>query len=358
MHTGQHWDPDALGGVLRRALAGRAGRHLDLRTSDVTAIEAASARDHRGSSARRGARLRGHELHPRRGAGRAAGSRRARRGRAPKRRPRDARRAKQDRGRPVSTYLFAPDERSAQTLRDEGVEGEIHVVGDVMADAAAQFAPLARQRSQILRTLGLEPQRYVLATVHREANVRPDRLRRIVAGLGRSSLPVVLPAHPRTRGVARRERDRTAAADRGDRAARLSRLRGRSPRRPRDRDRLGRAAEGGVLVRRPLRHDAALDGVGRHGRRSARTSSSTTTPTGSPQPSPAARMPAERPALYGDGHASERIATVLSGTMAALCIVTSRSSAPAMSASRSPRSSPTPGAPSSSSTSAPSASRS
>ena len=29
-----------------------------------------------------------------------------------------------------------------------------------------------------------------------------------------------------------------------------------------------------------------------------------------------ARMPAERPVLYGDGHASERIATVLSGTMA------------------------------------------
>jgi UDP-N-acetylglucosamine 2-epimerase len=29
-----------------------------------------------------------------------------------------------------------------------------------------------------------------------------------------------------------------------------------------------------------------------------------------------AEMPAERPLLYGDGHASERIATVLSGTMA------------------------------------------
>ena len=29
-----------------------------------------------------------------------------------------------------------------------------------------------------------------------------------------------------------------------------------------------------------------------------------------------AKMPTERPVLYGDGHASERIATVLSGTMA------------------------------------------
>ena len=50
----------------------------------------------------------------------------------------------------LSTYLFTPDERSAETLRSEGVGGEIHVVGDVMADAAARFAPLARERSGIL----------------------------------------------------------------------------------------------------------------------------------------------------------------------------------------------------------------
>ena len=50
----------------------------------------------------------------------------------------------------LSTYLFTPDERSAETLRSEGVGGEIHVVGDVMADAAARFAPLARARSGIL----------------------------------------------------------------------------------------------------------------------------------------------------------------------------------------------------------------
>ena len=105
----------------------------------------------------------------------------------------------------VSTLLFAPDERSAAILRGEGVAGEIHVVGDVMADAAARFGPLARERSQHPRARSaLEPGAYVLATVHREANVRPERLRRIVAGLGRSPWPVVLPAHPRTRTDARR----------------------------------------------------------------------------------------------------------------------------------------------------------
>jgi UDP-N-acetylglucosamine 2-epimerase len=43
----------------------------------------------------------------------------------------------------------------------------------------------------------------VVATVHREANVRPDRLRRIVDGLSRVDEPVLLPAHPRTAATLR-----------------------------------------------------------------------------------------------------------------------------------------------------------
>src|SRR5439155_10423691 len=80
-----------------------------------------------------------------------------------------------------------------------GVPGRIEVVGDVMADVCFRLAPLARERSQILADQGLEPGRYLVATVHREANVRPERLRRIVEGLNRLEEPVVFPAHPRTR---------------------------------------------------------------------------------------------------------------------------------------------------------------
>ena len=106
----------------------------------------------------------------------------------------------------ISALLLCPDERSRATLVDEGVAGRIEVVGDVMADAARRLAPIARERSDVLTTLGLEPRRYVLATVHREANVRPERLRRILAGLHRVDEPVVLPAHPRTRATIERER--------------------------------------------------------------------------------------------------------------------------------------------------------
>src|SRR3954469_5691263 len=75
-----------------------------------------------------------------------------------------------------------------------------------MADAAVRFAPIARERSEIVRELRVEPGRYVVATVHREANVQPGRLRRILDGLGRLDEPVVLPAHPRTRATVERER--------------------------------------------------------------------------------------------------------------------------------------------------------
>jgi UDP-N-acetylglucosamine 2-epimerase len=101
----------------------------------------------------------------------------------------------------LSRVLFAPDERSRETLAEEGVAGRVDVVGDVMADATLRFAPIAREGSKILETLGLEPRAYVLATIHREANVRPERLARIVAGLKRIEGPIVFPAHPRTRSA-------------------------------------------------------------------------------------------------------------------------------------------------------------
>jgi UDP-GlcNAc3NAcA epimerase len=107
----------------------------------------------------------------------------------------------------IATVLFCPDERSAAALRDEGVHGEIHVVGDVMADASARFAPIARKRFPI----ALDPRSYAVATVHREANVFQPRLGRILQGLNRIRMRVVFPAHPRTRSQIRKEKLMIAA---------------------------------------------------------------------------------------------------------------------------------------------------
>jgi UDP-GlcNAc3NAcA epimerase len=102
-----------------------------------------------------------------------------------------------------SALLLCPDERSARQLEREGVPGEIAVVGDVMADASRLFGPLARERTDVLARLRVEPRSYVLVTIHREANVRPQRLRRIVQGLDRLAdrRRLVFPAHPRTRAA-------------------------------------------------------------------------------------------------------------------------------------------------------------
>jgi len=101
----------------------------------------------------------------------------------------------------IAQLLFAPDERSRTTLEAEGAKGRIEVVGDVMRDALDLFAPIARARSRVLERIAVEPGRYLVCTVHREANVRPERLRRIVEGLNRLDEPIVFPAHPRTASV-------------------------------------------------------------------------------------------------------------------------------------------------------------
>jgi UDP-GlcNAc3NAcA epimerase len=101
----------------------------------------------------------------------------------------------------ISSLLFTPDERSKDVLEAEGVQGRIDVVGDVMADANMRLAPLARERSGILGELGLEAGEYAVATVHREANVQASRLTRILEGLSLLGDRVILPAHPRTRAA-------------------------------------------------------------------------------------------------------------------------------------------------------------
>jgi UDP-N-acetylglucosamine 2-epimerase len=97
----------------------------------------------------------------------------------------------------LAAWLLCPDERSARTLRKEAVTGSVHVTGDVMADAARIFGPIARARVPTAHA----PGSYVVATVHREANTAQPRLGNIVAGLNRLAGPVVFPAHPRTRAA-------------------------------------------------------------------------------------------------------------------------------------------------------------
>jgi UDP-GlcNAc3NAcA epimerase len=98
----------------------------------------------------------------------------------------------------ASALLLCSSEAAAAVLRDEHVVGEVAVVGDVMVDVFSLLAP--RADAGALERLGVRRGEYLLATAHRAGNVDdPARLRALVDVLTGMPLPVVLPLHPRTR---------------------------------------------------------------------------------------------------------------------------------------------------------------
>jgi UDP-N-acetylglucosamine 2-epimerase (non-hydrolysing)/UDP-GlcNAc3NAcA epimerase len=101
----------------------------------------------------------------------------------------------------ASSLLLCSSDVAVSNLRREGVSGVVELVGDVMVDVALGVQPRARERVDLLRERGVEPGQYVLATAHRAGNVDdPERLERLVELLLSVPLPVVLPLHPRTHG--------------------------------------------------------------------------------------------------------------------------------------------------------------
>jgi UDP-N-acetylglucosamine 2-epimerase len=207
VHTGQHWDPD-MSAIFFEELGLPEPRYrLDLRTADPTAMEPAIreavARERpewvlvygdtnstlAGAEAADGVPVAHVE----------AGLRSFDRSM-----PEELNRIEVDR---LAALLLCPDERSAAQLAREGVRGRREVVGDVMADAARIFLPIARRRAARLELAG----DYVMLTLHRAANTEPEQLRRIVAAVNEAPWTFVFPVHPRTRSVLDRHRIELAA---------------------------------------------------------------------------------------------------------------------------------------------------
>ena len=101
----------------------------------------------------------------------------------------------------VADLLLTPSETADKNLEAEGIQGDKVVrTGDVMYDAALFYAKLSEQNSGILSRLGLDVDRFVLATLHRPSNTDDEkRLTGIVRAFDDSILPVVFPLHPRVK---------------------------------------------------------------------------------------------------------------------------------------------------------------
>ena len=102
----------------------------------------------------------------------------------------------------VSALLFCPTKAAAANLAREGVAEGVHIIGDVMYDAAVVFGEIARDRSAVIADLGLPSKQYALVTCHRAENTDDSaRLAGILDGISgvAREMPVVFPIHPRTR---------------------------------------------------------------------------------------------------------------------------------------------------------------
>jgi UDP-N-acetylglucosamine 2-epimerase (non-hydrolysing)/UDP-GlcNAc3NAcA epimerase len=99
----------------------------------------------------------------------------------------------------MSDLLLCSSQTPADHLARENVAGRVVVVGDVMVDVAKIFQPRCKADDVPLRDAGVDAGEYVLVTAHRAGNVDdPERLRALVDLLLALPLPAVLPLHPRT----------------------------------------------------------------------------------------------------------------------------------------------------------------
>jgi len=101
----------------------------------------------------------------------------------------------------LSTLLLCSTQTAIDNLAREAVAGRAELVGDVMADVSALIRPRAAVDDAPLERAGVTPGDYVLATAHRAGNVDdPARLALLVGALlePATTVPVVLPLHPRT----------------------------------------------------------------------------------------------------------------------------------------------------------------
>ena len=102
----------------------------------------------------------------------------------------------------IADYLFTTCRDADENLAAEGIpSAKIHFVGNTMIDSLNYYLPHF-DKKPILGDMQLQPQGYILVTMHRPSNVDAQqsfiRMFDVLARLS-ERLPVIFPIHPRTR---------------------------------------------------------------------------------------------------------------------------------------------------------------
>lgn len=102
----------------------------------------------------------------------------------------------------LSDLLFCPTEAAMNNLAKEGLAERAYLVGDIMTDSLKLGLEMAKDNSDILNELTLNPGTFLLLTLHRPYNVDdPKLLSLILSGLNSLNKLIVFPVHPRTRNI-------------------------------------------------------------------------------------------------------------------------------------------------------------
>jgi UDP-GlcNAc3NAcA epimerase len=101
----------------------------------------------------------------------------------------------------ASDLLFCPSQTAVDNLTYEGINKNVHLVGDVMLDVLTwATARMNGHAQETLGRLGVTDRKYLLATVHRSENTDdPSRLQGILEAFNSITEEVIFPIHPRTR---------------------------------------------------------------------------------------------------------------------------------------------------------------
>lgn len=102
----------------------------------------------------------------------------------------------------ISTYNLPYTKNSAHNLRNEGIVHNVHVFGNPIKEVLDYFEPQI-EKSNMLNTLGLTKQKYILSTFHRAECVdNLERLKIIIESLHEVArmlkMPIIISTHPRT----------------------------------------------------------------------------------------------------------------------------------------------------------------
>lgn len=101
----------------------------------------------------------------------------------------------------LADFYFTTSEVANQNLRNVGVEeSKIHFVGNVMIDTLLQNRSRFR-KTELFDLLNLQPQKYIVLTLHRPANVdEASKLKYLMNEIisNVEGEPIIFPIHPRT----------------------------------------------------------------------------------------------------------------------------------------------------------------